>query len=80
MRTTGGWLWTAATVAIRFLLAYSPLPLRTTRSARSGLTIGMPLQSIAPTRISPSCGSIASPVRGVEALEIGCCVADSLLG
>lgn len=50
MRTIGGWLWTAATVAIRFWLAFSPLPLRTTRSARSGLTIGMRLQSIAPSR------------------------------
>jgi len=50
VRTIGGWLWTAATVAIRFWLAFSPLPLRTTRSARSGLTIGMRLQSIAPSR------------------------------
>lgn len=26
VRTIGGWLWTAATVAIRFWLAFSPLP------------------------------------------------------
>jgi hypothetical protein len=63
VRTIGGWLWTVATVAIRLLLPFSPLPLRTTRSARSGLTIGMPLQSIAPTTISPSAGASASAAR-----------------
>src|SRR5712691_11110181 len=47
-----GWrVNTAATVAIFFRLAFCPLVRRTERSLRGGLTMGMPLQSTATTRI-----------------------------
>src|ERR1700756_3552493 len=63
VRIIGGWLWTAAAGALFFLFAFSPFVLRTTFWAPSGLTIGMPLQSIAPTRISPSAGATCSAAR-----------------
>jgi hypothetical protein len=44
---------TVATVAIRFLLAFCPLVSRGLGRAAQGLTIGMPLPSIAATRREP---------------------------
>src|SRR5450631_4227697 len=70
VRWIGGWLWTAATVAIFFLLAFSPFVRRATLIAPSGLTIGMPLQSIAPTRISPSAGPIPARQSRDRALKL----------
>src|SRR5450755_3449143 len=81
VRWIGGWRWTAATVAIFFLLAFSLFVRRATLIAPSGLTIGMPLQSIAPTRISPSAGPIAAcATPGVERVEVHGGVVDELLG
>ena len=53
VRTQGAREKTVATVAIRFLLAFCPLVSRALGSAPQGLTMGMPLQSTAATRIEP---------------------------
>ena len=63
VRTRGAWLNTAATVAIFFLLAFMPLARLGTRSAPSGFTIGMPLQSMAPTRTSSGPSGAAERVE-----------------
>src|SRR5579863_4289655 len=56
VRTQGARVKTAATVAIRFLLAFCPLVSREVGCASPGLTMGMPLPSTAATRIEPVAG------------------------
>lgn len=56
VRTQGARVKTAATVAILFLLAFWPLVSRGLGCAPPGLTMGMPLQSTAATRIEPVAG------------------------
>ena len=51
VRTQGARVKTVAAVAIRFLLAFCPLVSRALGCAPQGLTMGMPLQSTAATRI-----------------------------
>ena len=59
VRTQGARVNTAATVAIRFLLLLGPLAEagRIVGWARPGLTMGIPLQSTAATRIEPVAGA-----------------------
>ncbi len=57
VRTQGARVKTVATVAIRFLLAFCLLVSRSVGCAPSGLTMGMPLQSAAATRIEPVAGA-----------------------
>ena len=57
VRTQGARVKTAATVAMRFLLAFCPLVSRDVGCAPAGLTMGIPLQSTAATRIEPVAGS-----------------------
>src|SRR5712692_9055516 len=56
VRSQGMRLKTAATVAMRFLLALSPFVNRGVGCAPGGLTMGIPLQSTAATRIVPVAG------------------------
>src|SRR5229473_7169816 len=56
VRTQGVRVKTAATVAMRFLLAFCPFVSRGVGCAPEGLTMGMPLQSTAATRIEPVAG------------------------
>ena len=53
VRTHGCCVNTAATVAIFFLLAFSPFFRRAVRFARAGFTSGTPLQSTADTSMGP---------------------------
>ena len=81
VRTIGGWLWTAATVAIFFLFAFSPLVRLTTLCAPPGLTIGMPLQSIAPTEdLTVGRADLFGGSSGVEHVEVHGGVLDELFG
>jgi hypothetical protein len=54
VRGSGACVKTAATVDIRFFWRFSPLRCRTRLHAGSSFTMGMPLLSIAATRIGPS--------------------------
>src|SRR5271168_130748 len=57
VRTQGARVKTAATVAMRFLLAFCPFDNRGVGGTPGGLTMGMPLQSTAATRMEPVAGS-----------------------
>lgn len=71
---------TAATVAIRFLLAFSPFPRRTTRSARGldhrdAFAVDRADQDLASLRLDLGCGALR-----VEVLEVDSRLAYQLLG
>src|ERR1700719_1605417 len=57
VRTQGARVKTDATVAIRFLLAFCPFVSRGVGCAPGGLTMEMPLQSTAATRMEAVAGS-----------------------
>src|SRR5580658_5632603 len=74
-----GWrVNTTATVAIFFRLAFCPLVRRTERSWRRGLTMGIPLQSTAKTRIAAAGGGRVDGALGVEGVESLCSVLEDL--
>src|ERR1700681_576247 len=56
VRTQGARVKTAATVAMRFLLAFCPFDSRGVGCVPGGLTMGMPLHSAAATRMEPVAG------------------------
>src|SRR6266566_7709579 len=70
VRTQGARVNTAATVAIFLRLTFCPLVSRTERCGLPGLTMGMPLQSTAVTKMEAVCcqGWGALDVESVEVL------------
>jgi len=81
VRTIGGWLWTAATVAIRFLLAFSPFasahdPQRALGlDHRDALAVDRADEYLPIGRLDR-----LAYASGVEAVEVDRCLPDELLG